>query len=98
MRLIQVFVFYCFISICATCAAAPAPVQPAVSGAAHAEPQVQRKLVRSENEIRRLKQNVQRQESHSEQAGKRLQQQDQTIAELQKQLQALQSSQASGQH
>jgi len=51
----------------------------------------QGKLLRSQAEVRQLEQDVDRQESDSRQASERLEQQDQEIAELRKQLRALQS-------
>jgi septal ring factor EnvC (AmiA/AmiB activator) len=61
-------------------------------------PVVHRRVAHSQAEVQRLQRDVDRQESHSRQAAKRLQQQDQAIAELRKQLQALQAEPPAGQH
>ena len=53
---------------------------------------------RSQDEVKRLERDVIRQQSDSEQASKRLQQQDEAIAELQKQLQELSATAPVGQH
>jgi chromosome segregation ATPase len=55
-------------------------------------------VARSQAEIQRLERDLASQESHSKQASKRLQQQDQAIAELQKQLHELQARSPAGQH
>lgn len=54
-------------------------------------------LVHRQAEVERLAQDVGKQESDSRQASERLQRQDRTIAELRKQLQALQADPAAGQ-
>lgn len=51
-----------------------------------------------ESEVRQLQQDVATQESASRQASERLQQQDRTIAELQKQLQDIQAKPATDRH
>jgi hypothetical protein len=48
--------------------------------------------------VKRLEQDVARRESDSKRASERLQQQDQAIAELQKQLQALRAKSAGAPH
>jgi len=55
----------------------------------------QQQLVSRQAEVKRLEQDLSRQESDSRQASERLQQQDQAIAELQKQLHELQARPAS---
>lgn len=57
-----------------------------------------RELVHRQAEVKQLERDLGRQESNSKRAGERLQRQDQAIAELRKQLQELQASQATGQH
>ena len=61
-------------------------------------PPVGQRLVRNQAEVKRLEQDVARQESDSKRASERLQQQDQAIAELQKQLQELRATPAAAQH
>jgi chromosome segregation ATPase len=78
-------------------ATGPAQSQPAALST-HAAVKVQRQLIRGEAEVKRLERDVHQQESDSQRASERLQQQDQTIAELQKQLQTLRPSQSGGQH
>lgn len=56
-----------------------------------------KRLTRSQSEVERLKRDLHKQESDNRQAGERLQQQDQKIAELRRQLQELQAGQAAGQ-
>jgi septal ring factor EnvC (AmiA/AmiB activator) len=73
---------------------APKPGASATS----ALPAVQQRVARSQAEVQRLQRDLDRQETHSRQAGKRLQQQDQAIAELRKQLQALPAGPAASQH
>ncbi|HEY0198511.1 MAG TPA: hypothetical protein VGC19_08235 [Rhodanobacter sp.] len=60
--------------------------------------EVHRRAAKHEAEVRQLQQDVARQESASKQASDRLQQQDRTIAELQKQLQEVHARPAAGQH
>jgi TolA-binding protein len=73
---------------------APKPADPAASPL----PAVHQRVVRKRAEVQRLERALATQESHSKQASQRLQQQDQAIAELQKQLQELQAGTAAGQH
>jgi septal ring factor EnvC (AmiA/AmiB activator) len=61
-------------------------------------PRATQRLVRHQAEVKRLEQDVARQESDSKQASERLQQQDQAIADLQRQLQALHAGSAAAQH
>lgn len=61
-------------------------------------PQVQQRLAQHQAEVKQLEQAVARQESDSKRASERLQQQDQAIAELQKQLDALHAKPAAGEH
>ena len=61
-------------------------------------PQVQQRLAQHQAEVKRLEQDVARQESDSRQASERLQQQDQAIAELRRQLEALHAKSPAGQH
>ena len=66
--------------------------------AATSLPQVRQRLTRNQAEVKRLEQDVARQESDSKQASERLQQQDQAIADLQKQLDALRAKPPASQH
>jgi len=60
-----------------------------------AAPAAAQQLVSRQAEVKRLEQDLDRQESDSKRASERLQQQDQAIAELQKQLHELQATPAS---
>lgn len=64
---------------------------PATSAAATSLSTAQRQLAGSQAEVTRLAQDLHRQESDSRRASERLRQQDRTIAELRKQLHALQA-------
>jgi septal ring factor EnvC (AmiA/AmiB activator) len=76
------------------------PLRPTSQRAAAAPSSstVHHRVTRSRAEVKRLERDLARQESDSKRAGKRLQQQDQTIAELQKQLHELQAAPPAGQH
>ncbi|KZC18443.1 hypothetical protein RHOFW510R12_19595 [Rhodanobacter sp. FW510-R12] len=67
------------------------------AGAASPRAADSKRLTRSQSEVERLKRDLHKQESDNRQAGERLQQQDQKIAELRRQLQELQAGQAAGQ-
>ncbi|GAB2549679.1 hypothetical protein [Rhodanobacter koreensis] len=60
--------------------------------------QARQRVAQHQAEVKRLEQDVARQESDSKQASERLQQQDQAIAELQKQLEALHARPPASQH
>ncbi|WEN16773.1 hypothetical protein PY254_08925 [Rhodanobacter sp. AS-Z3] len=79
-------------------ATSPASVHQDAKSTTPAPLKVQRKLVESQAQVRRLERDVHQQELDSQRASQRLQQQDQVIAELQKQLQALQPPPSGGQH
>lgn len=66
--------------------------------AASSLPTVHQRVVRSQAEVKRLERDLARQESDRKQASKRLQQQDQAIAELQEQLHELQAGPSAGPH
>jgi uncharacterized membrane protein (DUF106 family) len=55
-------------------------------------------VTRSQAEVKRLEQDIARQESDSKRASERLQEQDQAIAELQKELHKVQAKPAADQH
>jgi len=59
--------------------------------------EVRQRLERHQAQISQLEQDVTKQEADSKQASQRLEQQDRTITELQKQLQTLRAKRASGQ-
>ncbi|MGH8159053.1 MAG: hypothetical protein ACREPQ_13105 [Rhodanobacter sp.] len=61
-------------------------------------PQARQRLAQHQAEVKRLEQDVARQESDSKQASERLQQQDQAIDELQRQLDALHAKPPASQH
>ena len=56
----------------------------------------QQKLQQQQAQVKQLQDSVAKQESGSKQASERLQQQDQAIAKMQQELQALQAKQAAG--
>jgi chromosome segregation ATPase len=73
--------------------------RPSTSAATTAPPPPSdRQLVRSQVEVKRLEQDLDKRESASKRASERLQQQDQTIAELRKQLQELRTGSAGNSH
>ncbi len=97
---LQFIVFTCLVaSLPAWAGSARAP-----SGAlteaepASSLPQIRQRLKQDQVEVKRLQQSVARQESDSQRASQRLQQQDQAIAELRRQLQELQARPAAGHH
>jgi uncharacterized protein HemX len=74
------------------------PTPPSTSSTKAAQPspsEIKQRLAQHQVEVNRLEQDVAKQESDSKRANERLQQQDQTITELQQQLQALRAKQAS---
>ncbi|OOG56791.1 hypothetical protein [Rhodanobacter sp. C03] len=101
MRYLQILGVMGFMLSAAAWAADPKPV-PAPAGSTSAAsaslPQTRQRLARHQAEVKRLEQDVARQESDSKQASERLQQQDQAIADLQKQLDALRAKPPVKQH
>lgn len=98
MRCLQLIGVIGFVMISAAWAS-PDQAGPHRSGpAASSLPLVHQRVVRSQAEVKRLERDLARQESDSKQASRRLQQQDQAIAELQKQLHELQAGPSAGQH
>jgi septal ring factor EnvC (AmiA/AmiB activator) len=72
-----------------------ASARPAVTDGHAAAGRLDHQLAQSKAEVAKLQQGVARQESQSRESAARLQQQDQTIAELKRQLQALKAEPAS---
>jgi chromosome segregation ATPase len=73
--------------------------RPSNSAATTTPPyQADRQLVRSQVEVKRLEKDLDKRESASKRASERLQQQDQTIAELRQQLQELRTGSARNSH
>jgi septal ring factor EnvC (AmiA/AmiB activator) len=95
MRLRQLFVIVGFMTVSTAWADGQAKSSPAVPAAVKSPSAAQQQLVSRQAEVKRLEQDLSRQESDSRQASERLQQQDQAIAELQKQLHELQARPAS---
>lgn len=89
MRLMQLVVTVGFMIVSTAWASGQAKSPSAAPAAA------QQQLVSRQAEVKRLEQDLDRQESDSKRASERLQQQDQAIAELQKQLHDLQARPAS---
>lgn len=73
-------------------AAPPAGTARAGSTAAPALPAVRQRMQRNQVEVKRLQQEVARQESASQHASRRLEQQDAQIAELRRQLSQVQAA------
>ncbi|MFC5437731.1 hypothetical protein ACFPME_14305 [Rhodanobacter umsongensis] len=79
--------------------ARPGPSEPErVVSAAPLPSALHQSVARHRAEVRRLERDLARQESDSKQASRRLQQQDQAIAELQKQLHELQVAAPADRH
>jgi len=96
MRFVQLVVVAGFVTVSAAWAsdrAASLPAAPAKSLST-----TRQQLANSQAEVKRLEQDLDRQESDSRRASERLQQQDQAIAELQKQLRQLQLRPVSDAH
>ena len=89
MRLTQLIVIIVFTSISTAWAGSQAKSSPAVPAALKSPSAAQQQLDSRQAEVKRLEQDLSRQESDSRRASERLQQQDQAIAELQKQLHEL---------
>ncbi|MHB1056459.1 MAG: hypothetical protein ACYC0F_01080 [Rhodanobacter sp.] len=98
MRVVQLVVVIGFAFASTAWAGDRAASRPTGPATAATAPQASRQLARRQAEVKRLKQDLDKQESDSKRASERLQQQDQAIAELHKQLQELQASPAAGQH
>ena len=97
MRFVQLVVVIGFAAAQTAWAGDRAGSSPASAASAASAQGVGAKLGRSQAEVKRLEQDIGKQESDSQRAAERLQQQDQAIAELCKQLQTLQASPAAGQ-
>ena len=96
----QIIVFIAFavtFSAGASAFAPPSTRQQPAKAAAVSLHKVEKGVARDRSEVERLKQDVAAQEAHSEHAAERLQQQDQAISALRKQLEALQASHPAGQ-
>jgi septal ring factor EnvC (AmiA/AmiB activator) len=78
--------------------AAVSPAQAAKLSSKGPLPATSRQLARHEAEVKRLQQEVARQERASARASARLQQQDKTIADLHRRLQALDAHPAPARH
>lgn len=98
MRVVQLVVVIGLVFASTAWAGDRAASQPAGSATAAPLPKASRQLARSQAEVKRLKQDLDKQESDSKRASERLQQQDRAIAELHKQLQELQASPVAEQH
>ncbi|WP_426702699.1 hypothetical protein ACPPVV_06775 [Rhodanobacter sp. Col0626] len=98
MRLMQLIVVIGFMWACGAMAHGGQAASSAASATSTTVPGANRELVRSQAEVKRLQRDLGKQESDSKRASERLQQQDQKIAELRKQLQEMQVSPVAGQH
>jgi septal ring factor EnvC (AmiA/AmiB activator) len=101
MRLLQIM-FFCAGLVASVAWAdggqAPAEATSAIKAVGMSLNRVRHQQSRSQDEVKRLERDVTREQSYSEQASKRLQQQDEAIAELQKQLIELSATAPVGRH
>ena len=95
MRLMQLIVIIGFMSVSTVWPGSQAKSSPVVPASVKSPSAAQQQLVSRQAEVKRLEQDLSRQESDSRRASERLQQQDQAIAELQKQLHELKTERAS---
>jgi septal ring factor EnvC (AmiA/AmiB activator) len=100
MFLLQIIVVITFFVIFTVWASGPGAASGLllVGPVANSLPHVSQRLKQDEVEVKRLQQDVARQESDSQRASRRLQQQDQTITEFRRQLQELQARPAADHH
>lgn len=100
MRYLQVFGVMGFMLSATAWAAVDTSAAPAAGShaAPTSLPQARQRLAQHQVEVTRLEHDVAVQESDSKQASERLQQQDHAIAELHKQLDALQAKPPAKQH
>ena len=100
MRYLKILGVMSFMLSAAPWAAADTSMPPAAgsSAAPMSLPQARQRLAKHQAEVKRLEQDVAKQESDSKQASERLQQQDHAIAELQKQLDVLRAKPLAKQH
>jgi peptidoglycan hydrolase CwlO-like protein len=95
MRLMQLVVIVGFMIVSTAWAGSQAKSPSAAPAAVKSPAAAQQQLTSRQAEVKRLKQDLDRQESDSQRASERLQQQDQAIADLQKKLHELQARSAS---
>lgn len=97
---LQCVVFICLVATLPAWAGSAGVPSGALTGGQPASslPPIRQRLKQDRIEVKRLQQSVARQESDSQRASQRLQQQDQAIAELRRQLQELQAGPAAGHH
>lgn len=95
MRFTLLIVIIGFMAVSTAWAGGQMKSPSAASTAVKSPAAAQRQLVSRQVEVKRLKQDLNREESDSRRASERLQQQDQAIAELQRQLHELQTRPAS---
>ncbi|NMW24757.1 MAG: hypothetical protein A2211_05475 [Rhodanobacter sp. RIFOXYA1_FULL_67_6] len=95
MRLTQLIVTIVFVIGSTAWTSGQAKSPSAAPAAVKSPAAVRQQLISRQAEVKRLKQDLDRQESDSKRASERLRQQDHAIAELQKQLHELQARSAS---
>ncbi len=98
MRWTQAVVIMGFMAAPAVWAGSQGKPPPAARAPAKPLPTAQQQLASRQAEVKRLEQDLGQQESDSKRAAERLRQQDQAIAELQRQLHELQAGSAAGAH
>lgn len=91
MRLTQLAVAIGFMAVPTAWAGGQVTSTPALPASVNSPSTARQQLVSRQVEVKRLKQDLSRQESDSRRASERLQQQDQAIDELKKQLHELQA-------
>lgn len=98
MRLTQLIVTIGFMAVSTAWAGGQVESPSAASAAVKPAAAIQQQLASHQAEVKRLEQDLGRQESDSKRASERLQQQDRAIVELQRQLHELQAEPASDAH
>ncbi len=101
MRFPQLIVFAFFVSmptVWATVSQTPVKSVSSGRGPGKALGQVRQQQLKNQAKVKRLKHDVATQQSDSAEAGRRLQQQDDAIAELRRQLQKFKAEPPAGQH
>jgi TolA-binding protein len=98
MRCLQLIGVIGFVMVSPVWAGGARPASQRAKPVVPALPAVHQRVTRRQGEVKQLERALSIQESDSKRARQRLQQQDQAIAELRKQLQELQSRPADDQH
>ncbi len=97
LQVLAVFGFFLIAPACATQSSTPSAATSGVSTTKPALPKTGQEIKHNKAEVTRLQHEVAKQESDSQRASERLQQQDQQIAELRLKLSQLQRDPTAGQ-